>query len=401
MIGIETIKYSLKNISQRRARSFLTVLSIFIGIATVFIFISFGLGLYNYVGELASSSSADKLIVQSKAGFGGLDTTTGFTEDEVEIIEKTAGVYEATGTYFKAAKVDFHDEYVYAFLTGYNPEKPLIMDTFGIETVQGRMLRKSDSSKIVLGYNYLTEDKIFSRAVTLNDKVEINGVPFRVVGFLEKIGNPQDDSQIYITLDSFEKLYVGETILHNWVIAKTDLDSVDETVERIEKNLRKERDQEQGKEDFFVQSFQDYIEGFSVALDIVVGFVFLIALVSVIVSAINTSNTMITSVIERVKEIGVIKSIGARNSNIFGIFLFESSFLGFVAGIIGVLLGWGLSALAGKILDNLGYGFLQPSFEPILFVGCILFATITGAISGALPARQASKTNVVDALRYE
>jgi len=96
-----------------------------------------------------------------------------------------------------------------------------------------------------------------------------------------------------------------------------------------------------------------------------------------------------------------LKSIGARNSEIFKIFLFESGFLGFVAGCIGVLAGWGGASLGAMILDNLGYGFLSPHYSWVLFVGCIAFATLTGAISGMVPAWRASKINAVDALRYE
>jgi putative ABC transport system permease protein len=133
----------------------------------------------------------------------------------------------------------------------------------------------------------------------------------------------------------------------------------------------------------------------------VVGFIILIALISVLVSAVNTANTMITSVLERIREIGVMKSIGARNSEIFKIFLFESSFLGFVAGCLGVILGFIVTFIGGKILLSLGYGFLKPDYSFILFFGCIAFATLTGAISGVIPAYKAMKINPVDALRYE
>jgi putative ABC transport system permease protein len=110
---------------------------------------------------------------------------------------------------------------------------------------------------------------------------------------------------------------------------------------------------------------------------------------------------MITSVLERKKEIGIIKSIGGTNSEIFGIFLFESSFLGFIAGSIGVFLGWIFTFIAGEILEVLGYGFLSPYYSFNLFAGCILFAMITGAIAGVVPAVKASKTNPVETLRYE
>ena len=78
-----------------------------------------------------------------------------------------------------------------------------------------------------------------------------------------------------------------------------------------------------------------------------------------------------------------------------------SAKLGIPSGIIGVLIGWALSSLGGVILYNFGYGFLKPAFPLMLFVGLILFATITGAISGVYPAIKASKVNPVEALRYE
>lgn len=401
IIGKESVKYSLKNLVQRKSRSLFTILSIFIGITTIFIFVSFGWGLYAYIGDLSSSSSADKVIIMSKGpGLGGIDTTFALTDDDIDAVERVAGVYEVTGAYFKSAQIEYRDESIYTLLSGYDPKKPIVMEVFGIEAVSGRMLRSGDDKDILLGYNYQFPDKIFDDPVPLNGKVEVNGVDFRVIGFLEEIGNPQDDAQIYITNDYMEELY-DNNISYNWIVAKVELSDIDNVKERIEKELRKERDLEEGKEDFFVQTFDEMIEGYSMALDIVIGFVVLIALISVLVSAINTANTMITSVLERVKEIGIIKSIGAKNREVFGIFLFESGFLGFVAGVIGVLLGWGLSSLGGSILSNLGYGFLQPYFSPWLFVGCIAFATFTGAISGIIPAINASRTNPVDALRYE
>ncbi|MEI6849688.1 MAG: FtsX-like permease family protein, partial [archaeon] len=120
-----------------------------------------------------------------------------------------------------------------------------------------------------------------------------------------------------------------------------------------------------------------------------------------VVSAVNTANTMITSVLERTREIGTMKAVGARNKEILKIFLFESSFLGFVAGVLGTLLGFDISFTIGTILKNLGWGFLQPGYPWYLFVGTIAFATLTGALSGIWPAYRASRLKTVEALRYE
>jgi putative ABC transport system permease protein len=329
-----------------------------------------------------------------------MDPTFSFSEDELEIVRKTSGVYDATGVYFRTVEVEKNDIKKYAYLIAYDPKKPLIMSVFNINMEIGRELQPGDKG-IVVGYNYLLPDKIFSKPYELNDNIIVNGNKIKIIGFYGSIGNPADDAQIYVTNDVIEDLFPNETLPYNWIIAKVDTSNIDKVAENIRDNLRDERGLEEGKEDFYVQSFDDMIESYSVALDIVVWFVILIALISVFVAAVNTANTMITSVLERVKEIGVMKSVGAENSEIFSIFLFESSFLGFVAGVLGVLLGWFISFIGGKILFNLGYGILQPYFQPWLFVACISFATLTGAISGVLPAIKASKINPVDALRYE
>jgi putative ABC transport system permease protein len=399
MISKESIKYSLRNLKQRKTRSAFTIISILVGIATIFIFVSFGLGLYGYIEEMSSASSADKVLIQPK-GLGGMDPTFSFSEDELNVVERTSGVYEATGIYFKSVEIEKNDVKKYTYIIGYDPKKPLIMDVFNLDIYIGRELQPGDRGA-VLGYNYLLSDKIFSKPYELNDNILINGKKVKIVGFYESVGSAPDDAQIYVTTDFIQEIYPNETLPYNWIVAKVDVDNIERITKDIERNLRKERNQEEGKEDFYVQSFDDMIESYSTALDIVIGFIILIALISVFVSAINTANTMITSVLERVKEIGVMKSIGAQNSEIFSIFLFESSFLGFVAGVLGIIFGWAASFSLGMILTGIGYGFLQPYFPLWLFVACITFATLTGAISGVIPAIKASKTNPVDALRYE
>lgn len=400
MINKDVINYSLRNLKKRKTRSLFTLFSIAAGIMMIFIFISFGLGLYHYIEEISSGSSADKIVIQPKGiGGMGLDDTFSFNESDLEAVEETSGVYEATGIYFKVVEAKQNKKLYYTYLFGYDPEKSLLMDIYNIEIFQGRELKSGDSG-VILGYNYLIKDKIFPKSYSLNSNIKINDKKYRILGFYESVGNPQDDAQIYATNDVLQEIF-GENISYNWLIAKADVSRIDKVVEDIEKNLRDERGQDEGKEDFYVQTYEGLIESYSNILDLVIGFIVLIAFISVLVSAVNTVNTMITSVLERVKEIGVIKSIGGTNSAVFGIFLFESSFLGFVAGVAGILIGWALSFTGGKILSSLGYSFLSPYFPIELFLGCIVFAVFTGAISGIAPAIKAMKINPIRALRYE
>jgi len=361
------------------------------------------MGLFDYVNEFTTGSSADKLTIMPRgAGAPGLDDTFGLKEEDITAIERTSGVYEVSGMYAKPAEIQQGKIKKFVFIIGYEPDKPIVFEVSNIGLEKGRWLTQGDSGKVILGYNYMFDDVIFPRGLDLNDKIEIQGEDFRIVGFVESVGNPQDDSQIYVTNEIMEDLYGKENLPgYSMVMARVDVTDISQITENVKKSLRKSRNVEEGKEDFTVQSWEDMLETYTSVLNGIIGFILLIAFVSVVVSAINTANTMITSVLERYKEIGIIKSIGAKNSEVFKIFLFESGFLGFVAGVVGVLFGWAIVSAVGALLNSIGWGFLTPSTPISLFVGLVVFATLTGAISGSIPAYKASRINPVEALRYE
>ena len=130
-------------------------------------------------------------------------------------------------------------------------------------------------------------------------------------------------------------------------------------------------------------------------------FVHIIAGISIVVGGIGIMNTMYTSVLERTKEIAIMKSLGARNSTIFTIFLFESGFLGVVGGTVGLILGlsmaYGLAAIGKAIL---GSELIQAEVSLGLIIFALSFSFIVGVSAGLLPAYQASKKHPVDSLRF-
>ena len=170
---------------------------------------------------------------------------------------------------------------------------------------------------------------------------------------------------------------------------------------KVKDRLMKFRGQKEGEEDFFVQTFEQAIETFTSIIFVLNGVLVLIAFVSIIVAAVNIMNTMYTSILERTQEIGIMKSIGAKNSFIVSVFVIESGILGLLGGVLGVLLGYSIAKFGGFLAVYYGVPILQPAFPLWLIVGCLLFAFLVGAGSGLLPAIQASKLKPVDALRYE
>lgn len=404
MISSELMQYVSRNLMNRKLRSGLTILSIFVGIATLFIFISFGWGLYSYVGEISEEMGVDKIIITPK-GIGTVDDTFELDSSDLNTVKKTRGIKSTAGMLYKSSKLDTGDELVYAFIMSLPVEDKddfkLIMEFMTVDVIDGRNIKNGDKNKIVLGYSYSVDNKIVDKAIRVGDKVKINDIKMSVIGFMDELGNPQDDSNIYTTKETMHNLF-NEDDKYSVIISVVDnVDDIDNTVERVEKNIRKNREEEEGKETFEVESFAELLETFSNVLDMIIGFIILIALVSVFTSAVNTANTMFTSILERTKEIGILKAIGAKNSFIWMVFLLEASLLGFVAGTLGALFGYLLSNFGGNILAATGYSFLQPKFSISLFLYCILFATLVGAISGMIPAYNASKKNPVDSLRYE
>jgi putative ABC transport system permease protein len=404
MMRLDEINYALQNVMHRKLRSFLTVLSILIGITAIFALVSFGLGIQSYVNNLAAESGTDKLFVQSKGiGAPGTDSTFFISKDDINFISKISGVKEITGIYMKAGEIKFKDKKKFNFVMGADIDKiKFVEETMSLKIDSGRGLKKGEADKVVLGYNYKIADKIFPKGIKTGDTVEINSKPFTVVGFYSEIGNPQDDANIYMTKEGFEGLFPDSKDEYGFVLVRNQPDiTTKDLADRITEKLRKHKGQDKGKEDFFVQTFEDALKTFQTIITIINGILFLIALISVVVASVNIMNTMYTAVLERTNEIGIMKAVGARNSDILFVFIFESGLLGMMGGILGVILGYIVASTGGGIAAASGYALLHPIFPWYLVVSCIMFAFLIGAGAGVLPAVRASRLKPVEALRYE
>ncbi|MFQ5474811.1 MAG: ABC transporter permease [Candidatus Nanoarchaeia archaeon] len=402
---LEYFKYAFDNVRHRRLRSWLTIISILIGIAAIYSLVSFGQGLSNYVDTLSEDMGRDKIIVQSKGiGAAGTDPNFFIPADDVAFLSKVKGIKQIVGIYAKTAEVesDKQKKFVFAMSFPLGEYKNLMTSLMTVELDRGRELKKGDKMKAVLGYNYQLQNKIYKKPLKLNDKILINGHTVEVVGFYQSIGNPQDDSNIYLTEEGILLLYpdIEDKFQFAFGSAEPTADPT-EVAERAEDKLRKHKGIDKGKETFYIQTFEQVIEQFSTVLTVINAILVLIALISLIVAGVNIMNTMYTAVLERTQEIGVMKAIGARNSDIMFIFLVESGMLGIVGGVFGIAFGFAVAKTGEAILAGAGYAAFYPIFPWQLTVGCLLFAFLVGALAGLFPARQAARLKPVTALRYE
>ena len=393
------------NLKHRGLRSWLTILGIFIGIAAIVALISLGDGLRGAVTGQFASLDTDKLIVQSAiTGFGppGSTAVKKLSEHDIKIIESVPGVDEVVGRLVRVGKIEYNKVAGFGYLISIPQDKvkaEIVWDVVNVKAAEGKLLSTTDKWKVVVGSTYAeTED--YGKKIRVGSNIKINGEEFEVVGILEKASNFIINSAVLMNEEDMKQtLNIGD----EWdmiAVQLKDKNQAEEVANAIERKMRDDRNLKEGEEDFSVQTPLQAISSVNTILDIINIVIAGIAGISLVVGAIGITNTMYTSVLERTREIGIMKAIGAKNSDIMSIFLIESGLLGLVGGIIGVMLGlamaFGASSAAGAFLGGVDFNI---KFSMPLIFGSLGFAFIMGVGAGILPAMQASKLKPVEALR--
>ena len=380
------------------------MIGIFIGIAAVVSLISLSQGMQDAISEVFVGLGTDKIIVQaSGSSFGppGTAVPVHLTDEDEEVIKKIKGVDLVVGRLIRIVKLDFKNEEKFSYsltVPSENEGIDLVIEVNDYQILEGKFLDKDSNYETVIGYNMA--HGLFEQDIEIRDKINIQDQEFKVVGILKKSGNPQKDDSTILPEKSLRKvLSIGNEldIIPLKVESGEDIFAVSE---RIKKELRKHRNVEEGKEDFTVQTPGELLNTLTNILLIIQGILVSVAGISLLVGGIGIMNTMYTSVLERTKEIGILKAVGANEKNILLLFLFESGMLGMLGGVIGVILGLSIS----KSVEYFAYQYyqsqlIQAQISPLLIIGTLLFAFIIGTISGTLPARQAARLNPVDAMR--
>ena len=399
----------LRNIMHRRTRSLLTVIGIFIGIAAVVSLISLGDGLQNVVAGEFQKMGTDKITIMATAGgmmmspMASEISANPLTDDDITLIKRVRGVKSVAGMLMKSANIGFKNVKKAGFIYGIPTDDNLKMfeDMQSIEVVEGRKFTRADRNALIIG-SYAASDMFDKKKVKIGDTLNVNGRDMRVVGILKSVGNRMDDSSVYAPMETIRDIF-GEPELVSMILVQTSPGAEPAGIaEVIEKKMRDRRHEKEGEEDFSVSTSEQLLATFSLVFGAVQAVVIGIAAISLLVGGIGIMNTMYTSVMERTREIGIMKAIGARNGDILRIFLIESGILGAIGGLVGITIGASIAKIAEIVAaEALGSNILKASFTPELIIGALLFSFLIGALSGVMPARQASLMKPVDALRYE
>ena len=398
-------RIAVKNLTKKKVRSWLTLIGIFIGIATVVSIISLGQGLETAVAQQFQVLGVDRISVTA-VGLGGGPPGTSvvnpLTRSDLQVVQRTRGVEVASGQLIERTVMEVNDMTRPAFVTTLprdTRERNFAMRINNYDISSGRMVRPDERTKVVLG-GMFAESPMFGRVLRLGDEIKLGKDTFEVVGFLERTGSFQVDGVVLLSEEAARSTFNNADNYAVIIASPSTVEDIDLVADRLRENLRKSRNVREGREDFEVATSQDTLDSLNEILSVVTYFLVGIAAISILVGGIGVMNTMFTSVLERTKEIGIMKSIGARNSDILLLFLFESGLLGMVGGLIGLLLGMGFGLLVQTLgRFALGTDLIQAVFGWELIIGALLFSFLIGAVAGLLPALRASKMNPVDALR--
>ena len=402
----EYFNIAIRNIRTRSLRSFLTILGIVIGVFLIISLLSLSEGLKSTIDQQLQALGGEMIMVMpgtdifSSMIFGGAK----LQKEDIEAIKKAEGVDRVLAFSYTGSIARYKDESKQIAIAGYDPWKEGldILSTFqGWSLKEGRW--PSKGNEVLIGAQVAGE--IFSKKVKAGSQITIKGRKFEVTGILNSLGSKQDDSMVYMDMKAYQDLTGEKRGTAAYAIAKLTKGADENIVAgAIEESLEKTRKRRSGTDegDFSVITSEKMGEIAGTILGIIQIVIIGFASIAIIVGGIGITNSMFTSVRERTKEIGIMKAIGATNSAILLIFLFEAGIVGLIGGVGGTLLG----SLLAKGIEIYGQYhplfYFKASVGPGLIVFGLVFSFLVGCLSGFFPARQAAKLKPVEALRrYE
>ncbi|MDN5327599.1 MAG: putative transport system permease protein [Candidatus Woesearchaeota archaeon] len=403
---LDFFKIAFENINRRKTRAFLTTLSIVISVGSLVALLSLSQGLMNSVENIFEQMGRDKIYITSSPTMSmafmpaNIFSAKEFTDSELSKIAKVDGVEAVSPMTYDKVLATFKDESKLVYLSGIplGKDEEIIKEMQQMSLSEGKDFEKNDKYKAILGCKFLKGD-IFDNAVKLNDKISIKGIEFKVIGFWNCFGNDADDSTIMIPIDVYKELMNKDT--YNIIMAKAAKGyNVTKVAEAVKARLRKLRGLKEGEENFQVQTSDDILETFNNIMSTLNILIIALSFVSLIVAGFVIMNSIYISVIERRKEIGILKAIGAKNSDVALFFIIETIIISLIGGAIGLSIGFSISKAAEIIANSaLGSKLLIVTLDFRLVLFAFGFSLLLGLFSTLYPAIKAAKLNPVDAIR--
>jgi len=410
---MDPIKITYKNLTAAKFRSFLTILGIIIGVASVIIVMAIGSGAQAFILNQIKKSGSNVIVIFPGASeekgpppsvMGVVSTS--LTYDDLKAInnrKNVDNVVAATGFVTGSATIKSDNNSLQTSYQGVSADFPEVTST---KTVKGRFFDQEEETNlsriVVLGFKRAND--LFPNQDPIGKTVTIKEQTFIVIGILEEKGSSafsNPDETVFVPLWTAQKILLGINHLNFARIKINEEQNIDRAVIDIKKTLRIQHKLKDNQEnDFTIQNSAQALSMISAITDILKYFMASIAAISLVVGGIGIMNIMLIAVNQRIREIGLRKAVGAKNSHIIFQFLIESIAVTLAGGIVGIVIGIGISFLAYYIIITLGYTWFFIITPQSIFMG-VAVTFLVGLIFGMYPARKAAKVSPMEALRYE
>ena len=434
MNSLDLVRMGVKNLWRRKLRTFLTILGVIIGASSIIVMLSLGFGLSQaFEDQISQWGSLTTINVHQKWTDPSLPK-----QEQVKLDDNAVASFKALANVVAVSPtVETYGAIINGRYVAQVPIKgidPDVMEEFGFEIAEGRLLSNSDELTIVFGggmkYNFyepkarvwrepkvdLMKDRM---TLTLNpnygwDQPGVKPINYKeykikVAGVLAE-GNWETNYGVYMPIKEVQKLIKEKEKAENVKPqpGKQNTSQYQQINVKVNdmKNVKEVQDaiKAMGHEAY---SLNDQLESMKKTAGVIQAVLGGIGAISLLVAAIGITNTMVMSIYERTKEIGVMKVIGASLKDIRRLFLFESALIGLLGGIMGVAFSYLLSFLVNKFGSKFGNFFgsgpdTQISIIPIwLIFAAMAFSALIGIISGYYPARRAMNLSALEAIRTE
>ena len=396
----ETVRQAFQNIWSNKFRTFLTMLGIIIGVMAVIVIVGLGNGMTQSIKDSFSDMGTNILSVQVM-GYGARSVSV---ESVYDIVESHPDLFESvspTGSVSGTVKVGT-DSYSNTTVKGVSE---VYFDMQGYTIDEGRLLNYVDlenNKKVCVVGAYLSRVAYGGNA--LGQSIKIGAAKYTIVGVLEaKVTDLEDqegsnDDMIFVPYTTAMRANHSSTV-SSYSVAIADENKLSEGKTILEDALQELLHSDSG---YMVTSLSEMLDTMTSMVNMVVTILTAIAAISLLVGGIGIMNIMMVSVTERTREIGIRKALGAQESTVLGLFVTEAAATSALGGVLGIGLGYLLSAAANRILPMVLTDMtltVSPSLGSVVVAFSISVGI--GVLFGFLPARRAARLNPIEALRYD
>jgi putative ABC transport system permease protein len=403
---LETARIALRGLRANRLRSALTTLGIVIGVAAVIILVALGNGIQAGFNDVFGSLATQITVTPTEGSAPGGGRARDLTDADLDALQDSAKapavesvtpVVGGTGLLQLVGGGQYRTS-----ITGTTAD---YLEVNNRDLEVGRNFNESEvrtkAKVVILGPNPVAELFGGNAAAALGREIRIGRTIFRVIG-VAAVSGQQDDVAI-MPLGAARSYLLGGGDRLNSMIARADsVQNVPAAVDQITKVLSDRHGiREPAERDFNVQALQNLLDQSSQFLTFLTLFTSAVAGISLVVGSIGVANIMLVTVTERTREIGIRKAIGARRRAILQQFLLESMFLSGLGGLVGILIGVGVSLAGAAVLPQLIPDFPPPSVSVGSVVLSFSISLLIGLVAGGYPANRAARLRPIEALRYQ